>query len=177
MIKGLNNSIINKLVLLFVIDKMEIPLTENSLIDITTSRNNWLNYMDYKDVLHQLLESRFIYKTVDESSESRYNITYEGRECISHFFTKLPSSLREDITNFAKENRMHFKRAQEYTGDYFKNSDGSYTCVLRIREPLDPQNLFEIKLKASSRASAIKIVKNWKGKAADVYENINDILA
>lgn len=172
-----NDIILNKLILLFIIDKMEIPLTENSLIDIATSRNDWLNYMDYKDVLHQLLEIRFIYKTVDDSSESRYNITYEGRECISHFYTRIPSSLREEITEFAKNNRMHFKRAQEYTSDYFKNSDGSYTCVLRIREPLDPQNLFEIKIKTSTRDSAIKIVKKWKDEAANIYENLTETLS
>ena len=31
---------INKLKLLFLLDKMEIPLTENNIIDICTSRNN-----------------------------------------------------------------------------------------------------------------------------------------
>ena len=34
---------INKLKLLFLLDKMEIPLTENNIIDICTSRNNWIN--------------------------------------------------------------------------------------------------------------------------------------
>ena len=38
----------NKLILLFILDKMEIPLTENSIMDIATSRNNWLSYMDCK---------------------------------------------------------------------------------------------------------------------------------
>ena len=37
---------VNKLILLFVLDQMEIPLTENSIIDICTSRNDWLNYME-----------------------------------------------------------------------------------------------------------------------------------
>ena len=32
---------IHKLKLLFVLDKMEIPLTENNIIDICTSSNNW----------------------------------------------------------------------------------------------------------------------------------------
>ena len=53
----------NKLKLLFLLDKMEIPLTENSIIDICTSRNNWLNYMDCKEVLWQLLEVGYIFKS------------------------------------------------------------------------------------------------------------------
>ena len=49
------DSTVNKLKLLFLLDKMEIPLTENNIIDICTSRNNWINYMDCKEILWQLL--------------------------------------------------------------------------------------------------------------------------
>jgi len=171
------DSTVNKLILLFVMDKMEIPLTENSIVDITTSRNSWLNYMDCKDVLWQLIEVGFVYKTLDGSTaESRYNITYEGRNALAHFFLKIPSSLREDITNFAKNNRMHFKRSQEYIGDYFKNADGSHTAVLRIREPLEPSSMFEIKIKLPTRHAAIVAVKKWKEKAPNIYENIYGLL-
>lgn len=171
------DSTINKLILLFIMDKMEIPLTENSIIDITTSRNNWLNYMDCKDVLWQLIEVGFVYKTLNSNSESRYNITYEGRNCLSHFFLKIPSSMREEINTFAKNNRMNFKRAQEYVSDYFKNSDGSHTAVLRIRDPLEPASLFEVKIKLPTRHSAIIACKKWKDQAPSIYENILDTFA
>lgn len=51
------DSTVSKLTLLFILEKMEIPLTENSIIDICTSRNDWLNYMECKDVLYQLIEA------------------------------------------------------------------------------------------------------------------------
>ena len=157
------DSTVNKLILLFVMDKMEIPLTENSIVDIATSRNNWLNYMDCKDVLWQILEVGFVYKTMNDNA-------------LSHFFLKIPSSMRDEINTFAKENRMQFKRAQEYVSDYFKNADGSHTAILRIRDPLEPQSLFEIKLKLPTRHAAIIACKKWKNKAPNIYENINDIL-
>ena len=59
-----SNSTVNKLILLFVMDKMEIPLTENSILDICSSRNNWLNYMECKELLYQLLETKFLYKHI-----------------------------------------------------------------------------------------------------------------
>ena len=37
------DSTINKLKLLFLLDKMEIPLTENNIIDICTSRTDKIN--------------------------------------------------------------------------------------------------------------------------------------
>lgn len=163
----------NKLKMLFLLDKMEIPLTENSIIDICTSRNNWLNYMDCKEVLWQLLEAGFIFKT-EGDDEERYGITYEGRNCLSLFFQRIPQSLREEITTFAKDNRMSFKRTQEYVSEYIKNEDGSYIVNLKIKEPMIPNSLLEIKLKVPTRHSAILTCKKWKDNAPNVFEYLYD---
>jgi hypothetical protein len=165
---------INKLTLLFVLDKMEIPLTENSIIDICTSRNSWLTYMECKEILWQLIEVGFVYNTNNESEEGRFGITVDGRNCLSHFFLRIPQSLREQIAIFTKENRMNFKRSQEYVSDYYKNPDGSHTVVLKIKEPLISQPLLEIKLKAPSRHAAILACKKWKDKAPNVFEYLYD---
>lgn len=181
------DAMVNKLILLFVLDKMEIPLTENSIIDICTSRNGWINYMDCQEALYQLLDAKFIYKTVSEGTksikdgetkkEAVYNITYDGRNCISHFFNRIPQSLREEISGFAKQNRMIFKRSQEYVSDYFKNTeDGSHTVVLRIKEPLISQPMFEIKIKTATRHAAVNACKKWREKAPSIYEYIYENL-
>lgn len=168
------DSTINKLILLFVLDKMEIPLSDNSIMDICTSRNTWLNYMDCKDILWQLLETHFIYKTNGDNNECRYAITLDGRDCLSHFYLRIPQSLRENITNFCKENRMEFKRSQEYVSAYEKNPDGSHTVTLKIKEPMVSQPLLEIKLKTPTRHSAITACKKWNEKAPNIYEYLYD---
>lgn len=170
------DSTVNKLKLLFLLDKMEIPLTENSIIDIFTNRNVWLKYMDCKEILFQLLEAGFIYKAGGEENddEARFGITYEGRNCLSHFYLRIPQSWREEATNFAKDNRMSFKRSQEYVSDYFKNADGSHTVVLKIKEPLVSQSLLEVKLKAPTRHSAISACKKWRENASTIFEYLYD---
>ena len=167
----------NKLIFLFILDKMEIPLTETSIIDICTNQNDWLNYMDCKDIMWQLQNVKLIYKTVDDENESRYNITAAGRECLAHFFGRLPISLREEISNFAKQNRMQLKRNQEYVGKYQKNKDGSVLTSLKIKDPLENRNLFEIKIILPNTKQAILACKNWKEKAPQIYENIFDIIS
>ena len=172
------DAMVNKLILLFVLEKMEIPLTENSIIDICTNRNAWLLYMDCKEILWQLIEAKFIYKIENQetdSKEARYSITYEGRNCLTHFFNRIPQSIREEITEFAKLNRIVFKRSQEYVYDYFKNKDGSHTVVLRIKEPFG-QPIFEVRIKTSTRNAAINAGKKWCGKAPSVYEYIYENL-
>ena len=160
----------NKLIMLFMLDKMEIPLTENNIIDICTSKNSWLEYMDCKDVLWQLQDVGFIYKTIDSEEESRYNITIKGRNCLSEFYQKIRAHVREDITKFAKENRMSFKRSQEYVSKYTKNTDGSRTVVLKICDPLDSSHIFEVKIKVATRKQAVTMATKWKEQAPLIYE-------
>ena len=163
---------VNKLILLFVLDKMEIPLTEISILEICSSQNNWINYMDCKDLLYQLLNAKFIYKPNTSNNESRYNITVAGRECLSQFFTKIPASLRNSISKFASENKLNFKRNQEYIGKYYKNIDGSYTVDLRILEPLTTDSIFDISIKTDTRHNAIVACKKWRELAPSIFEHV-----
>ncbi|MBE7082268.1 MAG: DUF4364 family protein [Clostridiales bacterium] len=165
-----------KLLLLFTLDKMEFPLTENTIFDICYNRKNWISYMDCKEYLYKLVETNLIYKTSSQDGEDRFNITYDGRNCLNHFYSKLPDFLREDITEFTRQNRMHFKRSQEYVSTFFKSEDGSYIVVLKIRsDSLQGEPLFEIKIKAPTRQSAIEACRRWQENAHSAYENVYEM--
>lgn len=163
---------VNKLIILYVLDKMEIPLTENSILEICSSQNNWVNWMDCKDLLIKLIDAKFVYKPSVETDESRYNITVTGRECLSQFYTRIPASLRAQIDEFATENKLLFKRNQEYVSKNYKNEDGSYTVELRILEPLTSDAMFALTLKTDTRHNAMYICKKWRDQAPAVYEYI-----
>ena len=46
---------VNKLILLFVFDKMESALSERTIIDMCSTSNDWINYMDCMIIISQLL--------------------------------------------------------------------------------------------------------------------------
>ena len=167
---------IQKLKLLFILEKMEIPLTENNIIDLCTSSNDWFTYLDLKEAMYQLLDVKFICENKIENEETRYSITFDGRNCLSHFYFRIPKDTREKITAYAQENRMNFKRSQEYVSEYSKNPDGTYSVTLKIKEPILTSTLLQIKLKAPNRASAVEATKRWTDKAPAIYENIYDNL-
>ena len=161
--------LLNKLILLFVFDKMEIPLTENSIIDICTGEKRWLNYMYCKDALWNLVNSQLIYQTsVDK--DACYAITNEGRICLSQFYKRIPSSIRDEITEYARVNRSYYKRIQEYTSSYIKEKDGFYNVTLRIKESVESSPVLELKIKAPNRKVTTNITKKWKDIAPLFYE-------
>ncbi|MDR1093676.1 MAG: DUF4364 family protein [Clostridiales bacterium] len=170
------NTTVNKLILLFVFDKMEIPLTENTIIEMCSSRSTpWINYMECKQAMAQLLEAGFIYcPTSNANKENYYTITPDGRVCLAHFFIRIPTSLRGEITDYIRENRMNFRRKQEYFRDYYKNADGTYTVKLRIHDPV--QTVLEIQLNVANRFIAKSVYQKWEEKAAAVYSLLHEQL-
>lgn len=166
--------VLDKLIMLFVLDKMEIPLTEDSILDICSVKNNWItNYMDCKAIIHDLEQSKLFYKIGDaEEGKELYSLTYEGRECLSYLYRRIPFETREQISQYLQVNKLNVKSSQEYTATYNKNDDGSYNVILRIYEPLITVPMFELKIKAPSRQSANEAIHKWKSQAPTIYESI-----
>ena len=164
---------ISKLILLYVFDQMEIPMTIETLNDMCCSQNDWLTYMTLTEVLPDLVQASFVFK--DNSSKTTYyKITSEGRDCLNYFFMKIPSSTRKEIGSYIKKNLQEYKRRQEYFKDYFKNPDGSYSVLLKILEPMGSK--LELKLNVANRGEAIKVFNKWNHSAGDVYGSLYKIL-
>ena len=165
----------NKLVVLFVMEKFEMPLTEDALLSICCTENDWLRYLYCKQVLGELIKSGFITRTtLPGNNASLLSITADGRACIAYFYNDLPLSLREDIVKYIKNTRLDYRKKQEFVSDFFRNSDGTFTVVLKIQDI--NKVLMELKLIVDSRALAVSIRNSWSETAPDLYRSIHEIL-
>ena len=166
---------INKLIILFVFDKMEGTISERTLVDMCSSSNNWMGYMDCVNVIHKLIDDNFIY-IVNEDEDPLYTITPDGRETLANFYINIPKSVREEISQFVKKNSARYRNKQECRSDYFQNMDGTFTVALKILAPVQP--LLELKFVVPDKKTAKAIYKKWEEKAADlysvIYENLCD---
>ena len=173
---GANQSLdskVQKLVILFVFDKMAIPLAETTLLDICSADNNWLTYMECKQYLAELLDTNLVYRL---PKSDMLNITQDGVSCLSLFFTRIPSSIRDEIVQYAglcAFGRTE-KDGEELFGDYSKNADGTYTVIMRINN--DITTLMELKLVVANRQLAKYLYKSWVDKASTTYSIIYDNL-
>ncbi|MCL2630894.1 MAG: DUF4364 family protein [Firmicutes bacterium] len=163
----------NKLLVLFVLEKLEMPVTEDNLTDICSMHNNWIPGLYMKQVLFELIRSGFV-TTVQSDSTRLLTITVDGRTCLAHFFNDIPLSLREDATEFIKEHRLTLRKKQEFLATHERNQDGSFTLSLKILEVSKP--LIDLKISAPTRNRANAICASWKDRAPEVYRALNDIL-
>ncbi|MBQ7977747.1 MAG: DUF4364 family protein [Clostridia bacterium] len=166
-----NDDFQTKLMLLYMLEQIEIPLTEQFILDICTTRNDWINYMECVSVFHDLLRDGFIYTPdTQDIKRCRYTLTAKGRSGLSIYYEEVPENIRQEISEFSKTNRMYFKRLQEYVADFKKNSDGTYKVTLRIIETSCSEPMFEIKIDLQTRADAVRAVEIWTTKAPSFYE-------
>ncbi len=164
---------VNKLILLFVFDKMESPLSERTLLDMCTSSNDWINYMDCVVLIRKLLADGFICE-IPSPDDSLYTITPEGRETLANFYINIPHSTREEISRFIKNNSSKFRTRQECKSDYYQNKDGSFTVFLKILAPVQP--MLELKFVVPDKKTANIIYKKWEDKASELYSVVYETL-
>lgn len=165
----------NKLLILFVLDKLEMPISEELLLEICSIENIWIPYLYCKQIINELLESAMITKITANNSDSHLlSLTADGRTCLSYFYNDIPVSVCDDVTEFVKARRLAYRKKQEFQADYSRNADGSFTVNLKILEIAQP--LLDVKFVVATRAIATGIYNSWNKKAPDVYRALYDIL-
>ena len=99
-----------------------------------------------------LIKNDMITNMATKGCNPRYSITSDSREGLKHYFVEIPSSVRENIAEVVKLNKLKYRKKQDYFSDYFKNADGTYTVVLRIDST--SSSLMELKLVVQNRTKA-----------------------
>ena len=165
---------VNKLIVLFVFDKMESALSERTILETCCAVNTWLNYMDCKELLPRLLEDGFICSISSPDEEPLYTITSDGRESLNNFYINIPKSIRDEISAFIKKNSGKLRNRQECKSDYYQNVDGTYTVYLKILAPVQP--MLELRFVVPDKKTAQNIYKNWESKASELYSAIYETL-
>ena len=165
---------VNKLIVLFVFDKMESALSERTVVEMCTAGNNWLNYMDCMELLPKLIDDGFLCRISSPEEEPLYTLTCDGRESLKNFYITIPKSIRDEISAFIKNNSGKLRNRQECKADYFQNVDGSYTVFLKIIAPVQP--MLELKFVIPDKKTAQNIYKSWESKASELYSAIYETL-
>ncbi len=160
----------NKLVAMFVLEKLAMPIQEDVFCDMCCYDNNWIETPLFaKQVILDLETSGFVRREPNTTTGGyMISLTDDGVTCLGHFFKDILQSVRDDITLCISRNRHNYQKKQELFSDYYKNPDNSYTVVLKIIE-ID-KTLMELKFNVSSRAAAAKLYNSWSDKAIDTYK-------
>jgi len=172
MIRESNDLAENKLLLLYLLYKIDFPLT-NSQITQCVMENNWMNYFDLQQYLSELTSTGFL-DYLEGKGKHFYCLTEKGNNTLEYFFKRIPASIRDSIDKYAYENRGTLRKETQVVSNYAKLQDNEYTVNCKVIE--NDIVIIDLTLNVVSSNQAKRICDNWKKKATIIYKDLMEKL-
>ncbi len=157
---------IYKLIILYMLSKVDVPLPSGVISDYITSRG-YTNFFTLQNAFGELLRAELI------AEQTTYHLAYytlsdAGHETLDSFGSGLSLSIRREIDSFLTEKRFEIANETAFVSDYQKTSDNSYLTVCSLKE--GNHILFELSLDAATEEDAVCICDNWRNASAELYQ-------
>ena len=162
----------NKLLILYILQKVNHPINYKELLELVISISD-MNYFDFQQFLQDLLDDSFIIKYL-KNNEEIIELTTEGKNALELTIDMLPGIIKLKVDSRFKEQYNKIKDELSVYAKYTPISETNFTVNCKIIE--NNQVIFNIETFAASREQASNIVNNWNNNAEKIYPNILKIL-
>ena len=161
-------STINKLMILYMLNKLDCQLT-NAQLSSFFIENNYSDYFSIQQTISELVASGLIEKVTIRNT-SYYSITPEGYTSLTLFKNQITQVALEDINTFLDKNKYQLKNEVGTTADYYKHTNGDYIARCRVSE--GKSILYELNIAVPSVEEAKKVCQNFRGYSEEIYSYI-----
>lgn len=165
-----------KLLILFILDKYETAISQDLLTQMCCIDNNWVPYFCFAHFIEELEGAEFIYRKVDKNNPNDYLLTIReaGKVCLSYFYSNIFKSMRDDVADYIKNNKLRYRKKQEFVCMHEQNQDGTYNvkCIVLNGEA----TMFELKFNVPTKQKAISVATKWQENAPEVYRAYVELL-
>jgi len=163
----------NKLMILYLLDKMDMPMTNAQITDFFVAEN-LLTYFELQQLLAKMVEDAYLEKHV-ENNVARYTVTDQGVQTLEYLGKRVVQPARSKINIFVSENRKLIKKAYEVTASYFyDHPTGEF--IVKCGTYDGDTILMELTLSVVTREQAKVIFRNWKANVNQLYGKFLDLL-
>ena len=165
----------SKLLILFILEKLEMPINEDILLQMCSLDNDWIPYLCFTQYVNELSGAGFIKRAFEETSRDyMLSLSEDGKVCLSHFYKDIYKSVRDDVTAYIRNNKLTYRKKQEFACNYSRRSDGTFAVTCSVKNVDAP--VFEITFTVPTLAKAIDIRNKWQNKATEFYKLYTDLL-
>lgn len=157
---------LNKLMILFLIQKAGLPLSNTQISEFLLD-SGYTDYFSLQNYLSQMIEANIV-KSSKISSHTLYDITPVGIETLEFFENHIPESIKDIMIIYLRNNKYDIRSKFEVFADYIPQKDGDFLVQCIARE--DGTNLVELNLRVSEKDEALKICDSWEVKSHEIYK-------
>lgn len=167
MFKGTSDLAENKLLLLYIFHRINMPMSNSHITQIILE-NNLINYFGLQQYISELVAAGFLNDTL-HNKKHLLNLTERGTDTLNLFIGRIPDKKREVIDKYLDEHIDLIKKDISVVSDYEIEND-SYMIRLALRS--NEQTLMELKFPVENNANAQDISQHWKENYEELYQKI-----
>lgn len=154
-----------KLMIIYMLDKVQIPLTGAQLSDFMLMKE-YTDFSHLQQVLKELSSTGLILEQSIHNT-TRYEITDDGTQTLEFFGKQIPAAIVADMDAYIDENQFSMRCEIAASAEYTKSGNQDYLVHCEVR---DGKNLvigLDISVPDEQHAKAIS--SNWADKSTDIY--------
>lgn len=162
----------NKLLLLYVLEVLNRPISNTQLTELVLE-NNLINYFTLQQYISELDSSEFIsYKDMNE--KKLLMITKKGENVLSFFKDRISPSKIAIVNSYLDDKLDLIKKELTVQSDYTLEKNDSFLVDLKALE--DNSTLMELKISVPTKKQATSLCSRWQSNPSDIYTNIINLL-
>jgi DNA-binding PadR family transcriptional regulator len=157
-----------KLMIIYMLDKVNIPLTGTQISDFILMKE----YTDFPH-LQQALQELTSTGLISEQSihnTTRYEITDDGAQTLGFFGKQIPAAIVADMDEYLDTNQFSMRCEVATSSNYIKSGNQDYLVHCEVRDGKDL--VIGIDISVPDEDSARAITSNWTAKSTDIYASL-----
>lgn len=162
----------NKLLLLYIFNRIKLPISNNQITQIVLE-NNFINYFTLHQYISELLTSGFLEYTA-EDKKHRLLITEKGSKVLTMFGNRLPKNKSQVLDAYLDKHLDKIKKEITVSAEYTIENKDNYIVNLITKE--NNKVLMDLKINVSTNKQAQELCKKWKNSSSEMYEKILQFL-
>ncbi len=161
-----NRLTLYKLIILFMLDRVDFPLTTSQLSHFILDKG-YTNYFSFQQAVGELEEAGFI-RSEQIRNTTQFHLTPDGKEALDLFDYKLSSAIKDDVYAYFAAEKINLRNEVEVYATYYPAKRDEYMVQCTILER--NETLLDIKINVPSLDQANLICDEWHEKSNDIYE-------
>ncbi len=158
----------NKLILLYIINNLEAPIS-NLLLTKIILENKLMNYIFLQQYLDELCDGKFLDK-IDSDEKLSYKISPAGKQSLDYFSSLIAAGTKSRIDEAITNNKKRIKYENSVISDFMVVNENEYLVNLKICD--GSYTYIDLKLTVGTRNDACKICDNWTQNSERLYKKI-----
>ncbi len=156
----------NKILILFILDKLGVAVTDNYLNAVLLAPG-LVNYFTAQECREDLIAKKCVLRELDSAGTVMYSITDKGRERLEQLGYMLSGGLGARYEAYLREHRDEIAKAMYVNADSFEDAQGNVYVRCYVREGTNC--IVDVKIPVGSKKDAAAICEAWRNRTSDIY--------